>query len=1366
MVLEELIIKLRLGAEGFSEAVGAAKKSMSGLSSEKAKLSEEIKLRLSAPEIVEMQKKIRALAEEKERLAREVRVGVNSEELDALRMELLELKKSKDAMDAVMTLSVDTDAVERAEGKLADLQGKIKKLDEEIKIKIKADKDQARAQLAEVEQQMTSLGEEVKVKINASGVDELKARLDEVSKSERDLEERNKSLEGSYKQIGVTGAAAFWAIIKAVQSGINTFVQFQDTMMGFEGGMRAIGVGAAEAQSALEEINADKLMDQSDVMLGIKNLTAYGMSMEQATVLMGRLKDSATTNRQAHYSLSEAVKVTTEGIKNENSVTADAVGVTKNIAKMMDDYAKSLGRTTESLTQAERAQAVFNGFMEETEAVAGQAAHYADKLGGTMAQSAAASKEMSAAFGEAMAPMVKIFTEAVTAATQAITGLVKTFPAVTSGVTIAVGALAGFAAIKGIITLIQGMAGAWKALSVAMSVGSPAMLTITAALAIAVGLISAFQKAKADAEALANETKRIKGMWDEGVTTSNVNTFEAEVNGLRTLRDAALEAKEAYDSAVSEDDRRKTAAEAMEAIGALREELRKYGVDISKGLGLQELFNAVVEEGTPIIEEYDKALAKHAASQERLARIDEVNAKAEAAHAARLEEVQKGFEDAMDAATSYSSSLESAASAIDKVAAGEKLTLNEMQSMLKAYPELNAAVAKYGMGIFNNADALREVIESSRATRIKQIEDQVETTQATIRNVEMRIKLYQLEYDTKNMVNRLTGARMSDSEAEWYNKQTEAVENNKNALVGLNAQLMILRSDAANLPTGGSSGSRAAKTAAETAKELYDIEYRSLQDRKGLREMNIDDEISVLSELREKYAGYAEIVMDLDKQIYSLRRTQRENDLAEYIDDIRERSSKRNENVNFSALIDELEAKKQELMETLADYPETLKAQLDKINDIQTDLLAKRIDKINASQRKALEDALRELDKEAEFLRALSGVKIAGEDGAESVFEFNADDEISLIETKLKRVNNELEALAEQFGGELSKMADSEFDYYNELLDMQADYEQQKKVTSAKALKDQQKAEEDARKDLIQNLEKRHADMLKAEQKAMKDRKDAIKELYDYEIERAKDAANEEIAVLQAKIRQIEDIMQAMDRAAEEEDFADKIRRLTAQLEYEVDDSNRYELQKEIDNITAERTKTLRKQALQDEKASLSDQIAAVRDNANARVDELQKARDAEIKANEDAFASFEANLLKKKELDIEYVTTRETLIIESNERIEKAEAEYAASSITTAQKTANKNESIMKQGLRNVLSSFESAIAEFAELGRRQGAAYAEAFRREVESISGSGAAAQGANAATSTSNAITNNFYAPVASYSEVNKATERMSELLARG
>ena len=141
-------------------------------------------------------------------------------------------------------------------------------------------------------------------------------------------------------------------------------------------------------------------------------------------------------NRQANYSLSEAVRVTTEGIRMENSVLSDAAGVQKNISKMYEEYAKSLGKTTDSLSQAEKAQAVYNGIMNEAAMFTGSAAEMANGYQGIQAQVNATNLELSRTIGESMIPALTKCSSLQLSITKGLTEFASNHKGITSGIII------------------------------------------------------------------------------------------------------------------------------------------------------------------------------------------------------------------------------------------------------------------------------------------------------------------------------------------------------------------------------------------------------------------------------------------------------------------------------------------------------------------------------------------------------------------------------------------------------------------------------------------------------------------------------------------------------------------------------------------------------------------------------------------------------------------------------------------------------------------------------------------------------------------------------------------------------------------
>jgi len=226
------------------------------------------------------------------------------------------------------------------------------------------------------------------------GVDE---KADQAQASVKDT---NKSI-GETAAVSAAAVLALRAILNVIRDSVTAFNEYRSALSGLQSVASGTGNSMATLTKMSDELTKDGLMTVSQVSAATKNLLLYGYTADQAADILERLKDSAAYNRQAHYSLGEAVKVTTEGIRMENSVLSDAAGVQKNIAKMYEEYAKSLGKSSDSLTQAEKAQAVYNGIMAETEIVAGNAARYSQEFAGQQAELEASTLRLKIAYGDA-----------------------------------------------------------------------------------------------------------------------------------------------------------------------------------------------------------------------------------------------------------------------------------------------------------------------------------------------------------------------------------------------------------------------------------------------------------------------------------------------------------------------------------------------------------------------------------------------------------------------------------------------------------------------------------------------------------------------------------------------------------------------------------------------------------------------------------------------------------------------------------------------------------------------------------------------------------------------------------------------------
>ncbi|MEK4628113.1 hypothetical protein MKZ17_07890 [Solibacillus sp. FSL R7-0682] len=183
----------------------------------------------------------------------------------------------------------------------------------------------------------------------------------------------------------VAAAIAGLAIGKYIKDAVMAASDLEGAFLGLQSIIEGQGRSFSKAKAFINDYIADGLVPLTDAVNAYKNLAARGYNDEQIQQVMERLKDAAAFGRQSSYTLGAAVASATEGLKNENSILVDNAGVTKNVAKMWEEYAASIGKTSNNLSQQEKILAEVNGIMIETQFQVGDAAKYADTFAGRLA---------------------------------------------------------------------------------------------------------------------------------------------------------------------------------------------------------------------------------------------------------------------------------------------------------------------------------------------------------------------------------------------------------------------------------------------------------------------------------------------------------------------------------------------------------------------------------------------------------------------------------------------------------------------------------------------------------------------------------------------------------------------------------------------------------------------------------------------------------------------------------------------------------------------------------------------------------------------------------------------------------------------
>ena len=229
------------------------------------------------------------------------------------------------------------------------------------------------------------------------------------------------------KAIGIAFSAA--AVVSFGKKCVEVASETQSAWMGLSSILNGQKKSFSEANRFIQEYISDGLVPLNNAVTAYKNLAARGYSTEQIEKTMTALKDAAAFGRQASYSYGDAISTATEGLKNENSILVDNAGVTKNVAKMWEDYAKSIGTTTNALTQQQKIEAEVNGILQETKWQTGDAAKYATTFAGRVAKLSATFTLLKTEIGNVIIPILNLFIPAIQTALDALLkflGLLKT----------------------------------------------------------------------------------------------------------------------------------------------------------------------------------------------------------------------------------------------------------------------------------------------------------------------------------------------------------------------------------------------------------------------------------------------------------------------------------------------------------------------------------------------------------------------------------------------------------------------------------------------------------------------------------------------------------------------------------------------------------------------------------------------------------------------------------------------------------------------------------------------------------------------------------------------------------------------------
>jgi len=223
---------------------------------------------------------------------------------------------------------------------------------------------------------------------------------------------------------GVVGVAfGIGAVVKFGATAVSQASALASALTGLQSVVQGQGKSFSAAKSFIDDYISDGLVPATNAITAYKNLALRGYDTSQIQETMTILKDTAAFGRQASLSMGDAVQSATEGLKNENSILVDNAGVTKNVAKMWQDYARSHGLSVASLTQEQKIEAELIGLRQESIFQTGDAAKMADTYAGKVAGLSNAFYKLKVGVGNVFIPILQKIIPVVTTIVNWLTAL-------------------------------------------------------------------------------------------------------------------------------------------------------------------------------------------------------------------------------------------------------------------------------------------------------------------------------------------------------------------------------------------------------------------------------------------------------------------------------------------------------------------------------------------------------------------------------------------------------------------------------------------------------------------------------------------------------------------------------------------------------------------------------------------------------------------------------------------------------------------------------------------------------------------------------------------------------------------------------
>jgi hypothetical protein len=315
------------------------------------------------------------------------------------------------------------------------------------------------------------------------------------------LQEQKQALQdfqSSMMRIGVAAGVVSAAILSESKQSVEAYAQLQQAVTSTNATEQAYLGTQGEALAIAQRLSADGIIPLNATLTATRRLMESGLGADQAEKLLIRFKDAAANGRKEGQDMATALDNAARSFQSGEREMARNAGLMVDFTAATKAGAQALGIQTDQMTMAQRAQAWYNGVMEQTTGVVGAAARMQQNLTGEMEMAKTATTELSQTLGGALAPLYEQLLRGQTGMTKGLTEWVsshqdgvRSFVAIAGGATTAAAAVAGLSVafialisavnpVAGVISIIAGVTGALVGAKLAADANAEAFASQTA----------------------------------------------------------------------------------------------------------------------------------------------------------------------------------------------------------------------------------------------------------------------------------------------------------------------------------------------------------------------------------------------------------------------------------------------------------------------------------------------------------------------------------------------------------------------------------------------------------------------------------------------------------------------------------------------------------------------------------------------------------------------------------------------------------------------------------------------------------------------------------------------------------------------